>query len=85
MDFSISTVAEDYLTKLNSFFDEYIFPNEKAYDDEIDNSDNPLHIPELLNDLKSIAKKEGLWNLFLPDKQYDPGLSKLDYAQLAEV
>tara|TARA_Y100001970_G_scaffold88986_1_gene112302 strand:+ start:1905 stop:3110 length:1206 start_codon:yes stop_codon:yes gene_type:complete len=85
VDFSISTVAEDYLTKLNSFFDEYIFPNEKAYDDEIDNSDNPLHIPELLNDLKSIAKKEGLWNLFLPDKQYGPGLSNLDYAPLAEV
>ena len=43
------------------------------------------HIPELLNDLKSIAKKEGLWNLFLPDKQYGPGLSNLDYAPLAEV
>ena len=85
VDFSISTIAEDYLNKLNVFFNEHIFPNEKAYDEEIDNSDNPLHIPQLLNDLKAVAKKEGLWNLFLPDKRYGPGLSNLDYAPLAEV
>ena len=85
MDFSISTIAEDYLNKLNVFFDEHIFPNEKVYDEEIDNSDDPLHIPQLLNDLKAVAKKEGLWNLFLPDKRYGPGLSNLDYAPLAEV
>ncbi|MEC7820624.1 MAG: acyl-CoA dehydrogenase family protein [Actinomycetota bacterium] len=85
MDFSISAIAEDYLNKLNVFFDEHIFPNEKVYDEEIDNSDDPLHIPQLLNDLKAVAKKEGLWNLFLPDKRYGPGLSNLDYAPLAEV
>ena len=85
VDFSISAIAEDYLNKLNVFFNEHIFPNEKAYDEEIDNSDNPLHIPQLLNDLKAVAKKEGLWNLFLPDKRYGPGLSNLDYAPLAEV
>ena len=85
VDFSISAIAEDYLNKLNVFFDEHIFPNEKVYDEEIDNSDNPLHIPQLLNDLKAVAKKEGLWNLFLPDKRYGPGLSNLDYAPLAEV
>ena len=85
VDFSISTIAEDYLNKLNVFFDEHIFPNEKVYDEEIDNSDDSLHIPQLLNDLKAVAKKEGLWNLFLPDKRYGPGLSNLDYAPLAEV
>ena len=85
VDFSISPIAEDYLNKLNVFFDEHIFPNEKVYDEEIDNSDDPLHIPQLLNDLKAVAKKEGLWNLFLPDKRYGPGLSNLDYAPLAEV
>ena len=85
VDFSISAIAEDYLNKLNVFFDEHIFPNEKVYDEEIDNSDDPLHIPQLLNDLKAVAKKEGLWNLFLPDKRYGPGLSNLDYAPLAEV
>ena len=34
VDFSISAIAEDYLNKLNVFFDEHIFPNEKVYDEE---------------------------------------------------
>ena len=85
MDFSLSPVAEDYLNKLNDFFNKHIFPNEQDYDKEIDNSDNPLHIPKLLNELKATAKKEELWNLFLPDSRYGPGLSNLDYAPLAEI
>ena len=85
VDFSLSQKAEDYLGRLNTFFDKHIFPNEKGYDNEIENSDNPLHIPDLLNDLKAIAKKENLWNLFLPDERYGPGLSNLDYAPLAEL
>jgi alkylation response protein AidB-like acyl-CoA dehydrogenase len=32
--------------------------------------------------LKDLAKKEGLWNLFLPSVS---GLSQLEYAQLCEV
>ena len=80
MDFSLSKKAEDYLSRLNTFFDKHIFPNEKEYDIEIEKSDDALHIPDLLNDLKAIAKKEKLWNLFLPDERYGPGLSNLDYA-----
>ena len=85
MDFSLSDKAEDYLGRLQTFFDKHIFPNEKDYDNEIENSDDSLHIPNLLNELKVIAKKEKLWNLFLPDEKYGPGLSNLDYAPLAEL
>ena len=63
MEFSLSLIAENYLDKLNSFFNKHIFPNEHGYDEEIDNSDNPFHIPKLLNELKATAKKEELWNL----------------------
>jgi acyl-CoA dehydrogenase len=41
-----------------------------------------------LDDLKTLAREEGLWNLFLPTLgEGDPGtrLSNLDYAPLAEV
>jgi len=85
VDFSLSDKAEDYLGRLQTFFDKHIFPNEKDYDNEIENSHDPLHIPNLLNELKVIAKNEKLWNLFLPDKKYGPGLSNLDYAPLAEL
>ena len=44
-----------------------------------------MHIPEILNELKSKAKSENLLNLFLPDKEYGYGLSNVDYAPLAEI
>ena len=38
---------------------------------------------ELLDAAKAKAKKEGLWNFFLPDAETGEGLSNLDYAYIA--
>jgi acyl-CoA dehydrogenase len=38
---------------------------------------------DLLNAAKNQAKKEGLWNFFLPDSNTGEGLSNLDYAYIA--
>ncbi len=38
---------------------------------------------EVLNKAKDQAKKEGLWNFFLPDAETGEGLSNLDYAYIA--
>ncbi len=38
---------------------------------------------DLLNGAKNQAKKEGLWNFFLPDADTGEGLSNLDYAYIA--
>jgi acyl-CoA dehydrogenase len=38
---------------------------------------------ELLEEAKDQAKKEGLWNFFLPDANTGEGLSNLDYAYIA--
>jgi acyl-CoA dehydrogenase len=38
---------------------------------------------ELLDGAKEQAKKEGLWNFFLPDAETGEGLSNLDYAYIA--
>ena len=38
---------------------------------------------DLLNAAKNQAKKEGLWNFFLPDATTGEGLTNLDYAYLA--
>ena len=56
--------------------DAYIYPNEKAYHEEVNSGDRwqPL---ELIEDLKAKAKAEGLWNLFLPEVS---GLTNLEYA-----
>ncbi len=85
MDFNYSKKSLDLQERLNRFFDDYIYPNEEAYDKEIEDSGNSLHIPELLDELKAKAKEEGLWNLFLPDEQYGAGLTNVEYAPLAEI
>lgn len=85
MDFNYSKKSLDLQKQLVEFFEEYIYPNENAYDKEIEDSGNPLHIPNILDDLKEKAKKSGLWNLFLPDDKYGAGLSNVEYAPLAEI
>jgi acyl-CoA dehydrogenase len=81
MEFSHSKRSFEMQERLRGFMEGYIYPNEKAYADELDNGDRwrPL---DLIEGLKSKAKDAGLWNLFLPDVS---GLSNLEYAPLAEI
>ena len=85
MDFNFSKESLELQDKLKTFFADHIYPNEELYEKAILDSGDPLHIPEILNELKSKAKSENLWNLFLPDKEYGYGLSNVDYAPLAEI
>ena len=85
MDFNFSKESLELQDKLKTFFVDHIYPNEELYEKAIIASGDPLHIPEILNELKSKAKSENLWNLFLPDKEYGYGLSNVDYAPLAEI
>ena len=85
MDFNYSKKSLDLQNKLNKFFEDHIYPIEQAYDQEIEESDNSLHIPPILEELKDKAKEVGLWNLFLPDNEYGAGLTNVEYAPLAEI
>ena len=85
MDFNFSKESLELQDKLKTFFADHIYPNEELYEKAIIDSGDPLHVPEILNELKSKAKSENLWNLFLPDKEYGYGLSNVDYAPLAEI
>ncbi len=81
MNFDYSAKTRELQQKLQSFMEEHIYPNEKAYENEIKTGDRwqPL---QLVEDLKRKAKAEILWNLFLPEVS---GLSNLEYAPLAET
>ena len=81
MNFAQSDIACDYAARVNAFMADSVYPNEKRYRDEIEDGDRWQPI-ELIEQLKSKAKAEGLWNLFLPDVS---GLSNLEYAPLAEI
>ena len=41
--------------------------------------------PEILVELRERAKSDGLWNLFLPDERFGPGLTNWEYGMLCEL
>ena len=90
MDFEYSPRCMELQEKLNHFMDKHIYPNERTYKEEVDRNGREKGnrwIPtEIVEELKPIARKEGLWNLFLPKSPHAPeGLSNLDYAPLCEI
>jgi hypothetical protein len=87
MDFSTSSSAQDYLQRLTAFMQEHVLPAEGNYNSEVKNVSDwcTWKQPAIMEELKARAKATGLWNLFLPDKEYGAGLTNVDYAPLAEM
>lgn len=85
MDFAYSDKVKGLIKQLNDFMEHFIYPNQQTYHDQIAASGNPFHHTEIVDELKQKARAEGLWNLFLPDKEYGAGLTNLEYAPLAEI
>lgn len=89
MDFEPSPKSRDYLERVRRFMREHIEPIEKAYWDAIaarnhGGDHTRWQVPPQMAELKARAKAEGLFNLFLPDPAFGPGLSTLEYAPIAE-
>ena len=89
MNFSYTPKVEALRTQLTQFFDTHIYPNEPRYLEEIAANRRAgnawVHL-ELIDELKPLARKAGLWNLFLPRSTRAPeGLSNLEYAPLCEI
>ena len=85
MDFSHSDRARALLQQLEAFMQRYLLPYNAAWHRAVQDGVYP---PPFLEDLKALAREEGLWNLFLPSLRADePGtaLGHLDYAPLAEA
>lgn len=83
--FGVSENCKKMHKKLLSFMEEHIYPNERLYFSQI--SKDPLLrwkvVPAITEELKEKAKKEGLWNMFLPSE--GPKLSVFEYAILCET
>jgi acyl-CoA dehydrogenase len=83
MDFAMSAKAQDYHKRLSAFMTEFVFPAEAEYDRyRGEAGPNDHTVPPIIEELKALAREQGLWNLFLPAVS---GLSNLDYAPLAEL
>jgi acyl-CoA dehydrogenase len=83
MDFELSAKTKELQQRLQIFMDAQVYPNEPRFQEELALERwKPTRIVE---DLKSKARREGLWNLFLPQDQNGAGLTNLEYAPLCEI
>jgi len=85
MDFAYSPRSVELQARVRHFLEAHIVPRHAAWLRSVEEGVFP---PPFVDELKALAREEGLWNLFLPGLRDDePGvrLSNLDYAPLAEI
>ena len=84
MNFEFSNKVIELQNKLTNFMNENVYKNEEVFEDQL-NKNGRWTIPPILEELKEKAKKEGLWNLFLPESDLGAGLKNIEYAPLCEI
>ena len=83
---AISERAQQTTDRLQKFMDKNIYPNNDTYIKQIDDfGDNRWQVVPIIEDLKKEAKKEDLWNLFLPESDYGHNLTNEEYAPMCEI
>ena len=88
MDLGLSEKLLGVREKIEDFVFNKVEPVESEYHAEVSVGDRWSHTKrqeEILGDLKEEARKQGLWNFFLPESQGGAGISNLEYAHLAEI
>ena len=83
MDFAPSPRAQEYIATADAFIRDRVLPELPGYLE--DARAHPWTVPPVVETLKAEARAVGLWNLFLPDPRFGPGLSNTDYAPVAEL
>lgn len=83
MNFDYSPKTQALIARVKAFMDKHIYPNDARYFSELE-ACGVWDTPKVVEELKAIAKTEGLWNLFLPESDAGAGLTNLEYAPLAE-
>ena len=84
MNFEYSNKVKDLQDKLTNFMNEHVYKNEAVYKEEVEKGGRWC-VPKIMEDMKSKAKAQGLWNLFLPESNLGAGLTNTEYAPLCEI
>ncbi len=66
MDFEPSEKVRGLMAQVEAFMEEHIFPRELEYWEWVDDAKNEWLYPPWFEGLKAKARKEGIWNWFLP-------------------
>jgi len=84
----LSAKAKQLHEQVSAFMDQHIYPNEANHLAQIEQNTQAgdrWQPTAILEQLKTNAKAQNLWNLFLPESEYGAGLSNFEYAHLCEL
>jgi acyl-CoA dehydrogenase len=85
MDFTPSPEVANLRERVLDFMDEHVYPAEREVMEALDAEVGPgVPYPANLTAIRERARTEGLWNLFMPDERFGPGLSNWEYGLLCE-
>ncbi|HET9153431.1 MAG TPA: acyl-CoA dehydrogenase family protein [Solirubrobacterales bacterium] len=85
MDFNPSPEVAQLRERVLDFMDAEIYPQEREIMEALDAEVGPgVPYPQNLAAVREKAKGEGLWNLFMPDERFGPGLTNWEYGLLCE-
>jgi alkylation response protein AidB-like acyl-CoA dehydrogenase len=85
MEFEYDQRTQELIGQLTEFMDSHVYPAEAAHRQWVLDNPTSWDAPPVIEELKAQARRRGLWNLFLPDKEHGAGLTNLQYAPLAEI
>ena len=87
MGYEVSERVAEIKVRLEAFMEEHVYPREHDWNEFTLNQDNLWQTPDWFDELRELAKAEGLWNLFLPleYEPWSPGLTNVEIAPLFEV
>ncbi|XP_064612305.1 acyl-CoA dehydrogenase family member 10-like [Liolophura sinensis] len=86
---SLSPRVQDLHRRVRDFIETHVFPLEKELQEYHRDPKKRWTVHPRMEELKAMAKAEGLWNLFLPletdpDSKFGAGLTNLEYAFICE-
>ncbi|WP_370206165.1 acyl-CoA dehydrogenase family protein [Pararhodobacter marinus] len=85
MDFEYSEKSRALQVQVRDFMDTHVIPRHAQF---LAEAAQHTHVISFMDDLKALAREQGLWNFFLTHMdEGEPGtpLSNLDYAPLSEI
>lgn len=85
MDFQHSERSRHLQERVRDFMDQHVLPAEAVHHEQLRKAPSRHHETPVMAELKARAKSAGLWNLFMPDEEWGPGLSNAEYAPIAEI
>ncbi|MCW4386049.1 acyl-CoA dehydrogenase family protein [Salinibacterium sp. SYSU T00001] len=89
MQFDYDDTTKQLLARVERFMTEHVYPAESVLEEQLAAEPERWSAPPVVAELREEARRQGLWNLFLPASAQGTdggaGLSNLQYAPLCEV